>query len=448
MDTGYRVVLSLSTCDITVLLNSIPLTCLPDDALVLADSKYTWSFTSAHTQQQHTLEEKGNILNLRNIKTTQEGQYKISCNDDLPPPFQEWQVVREVAGNVVMLLCKVAKFFSSRETEKHPVFWKRETEKGDMLLMPNKDTDDQEENNKIPQRVFWDISSKGNDIILTFRKKIKKFFNLKQTNIYESPPPPRCFGHTDPWEACGDQDRRSGKANLQDSLKEFFTSVYPLLFFSLFASPSFQGARGETRTQLEDALRLPSEFFCVAQKTNKKITKLIDSVDPATSFVLLNAVYFNGKWKTVFEFSNKQENFMKFSGEHLDCICTNTNTYIAELFLQVGKFCLTGKNSLYILIPRTTSEESFVFMENNINRESIESMVSEINTIPAQTAEVRLPKIKLIVDTPLEGLLRNLGLSDLFLKPNLCRIFPGDSESFISDICHSAFLSLTEIINP
>ncbi len=52
----------------------------------------------------------------------------------------------------------------------------------------------------------------------------------------------------------------------------------------------------------------------------------------------------------------------------LVCICTSTNTYIVELFLQVGKFPLMGKNSLYILIPRTSSEESFVLMENNINK--------------------------------------------------------------------------------
>ncbi|XP_016402871.1 plasma protease C1 inhibitor-like, partial [Sinocyclocheilus rhinocerous] len=56
----------------------------------------------------------------------------------------------------------------------------------------------------------------------------------------------------------------------------------------------------------------------VAQNTNKKITELIDYVDPATSFVLLNAVYFNGKWKTVFESSDKRENFMKFSGEVIE----------------------------------------------------------------------------------------------------------------------------------
>lgn len=90
-------------------------------------------------------------------------------------------------------------------------------------------------------------------------------------------------------------------------------------------------------------------------------------------------------------------------------ICTNTKTYIAELFLQIGKFPLTGKNSLYILIPRTPSEEAFVLMENNINKDSIEAMVSEMNKIPTQTAEVTLPKIKLTVDTQLEDLLRNLG---------------------------------------
>lgn len=33
----------------------------------------------------------------------------------------------------------------------------------------------------------------------------------------------------------------------------------------------------------------------VAEKTNNKITELIKEVDPYTGFVLLNAVYFNGK---------------------------------------------------------------------------------------------------------------------------------------------------------
>uniref|UniRef100_A0A671PND1 Serpin peptidase inhibitor, clade G (C1 inhibitor), member 1 n=1 Tax=Sinocyclocheilus anshuiensis TaxID=1608454 RepID=A0A671PND1_9TELE len=381
------------------LIYSIPLTCLPDDAPVLADSTYTWSFTSAHTQQQLTLEEKGKILNLRNIKTTQEGQYK--CVQDgykgedrvrlrrtftirvkAPPPFQEWQVVRVVAGNDVMLPCK-----------KNTVFWKRETEKCDMLLMPDKDTDDQEED-KTPPRVFWDIKEDAG----MYHCVITNTTQMLSVELeVEAPPPPRCFGHTDPWEACEDQDSRSVKAILQDSLREFSTSVYADL------------------------------------KGSKPKTNLIFS--PISIAVALYNLLLGTHWEWPLP---------SFIPQHLYCICTNTNTYIVELFLQVGKFPLTGKNSLYILIPRTTSEESFVLMENNINGESIEAMVSEMNTIPSQTAEVILPKIKLTVDTPLEGLLRNLGLSDLFLKPNLCGIFPGEYESFILDVRHRAFLSLTE----
>lgn len=39
----------------------------------------------------------------------------------------------------------------------------------------------------------------------------------------------------------------------------------------------------------------------VTEKTNGKISKLLDEVDPSTSLVLLNAVYFKGTWKTQFE---------------------------------------------------------------------------------------------------------------------------------------------------
>uniref|UniRef100_A0A8C1RXI9 Serpin peptidase inhibitor, clade G (C1 inhibitor), member 1 n=1 Tax=Cyprinus carpio TaxID=7962 RepID=A0A8C1RXI9_CYPCA len=549
--------LSLTTCDITVHLNSsIPLSCLPDDAPVLDDPKYTWSFTSAHTKEQHTLEEKGKLLNLRNIDITQEGQYKcvhagykgedrmrlsrtFTIHVKVPPPFQEWQVIKEVYGNDVTLPCKTARFFSSGETVYPPVVWKRETENGMVDLKLDKDTNDQEEEDKTPQRIFWNSSPKEQDWAIKISQTIEEDAGMYHCVIsntsqmlsveleVEAPPVPRCSGHTGPWEDCEEQDSRSGKAILQDSLKDFSASVYAELKGSkpqtnLIFSPIsiavalynlLLGARGETRTQLEGALRIPSGFSCVhsetkklkkeikgtlgmasaifyspeqqlaeaflnqskefydavpekltndsnqnvilinqwvAKETNKKITELIDYMDPTTSFVLLNAVYFNGKWKTVFEKSKKMENFMKFSGEVIEVQVLYSSkynlqmSYNKKLQAEVGKFPLTGKNSLYILIPRTTSEESFVLMENNINKDSIEAMVSEMNKIPSQSAEVILPKIKLSVNTQLEDLLRNLGLSELFSNPNLCGIFPEDSESFISDARHSAFLSLTE----
>ncbi|GFS65685.1 serpin B8, partial [Nephila pilipes] len=39
----------------------------------------------------------------------------------------------------------------------------------------------------------------------------------------------------------------------------------------------------------------------VKEKTNGKIEKLLDQLNPSTLLVLLNAVYFKGKWKEPFD---------------------------------------------------------------------------------------------------------------------------------------------------
>ncbi|XP_056115643.1 plasma protease C1 inhibitor isoform X2 [Rhinichthys klamathensis goyatoka] len=559
-NTMYRILLllcaglSLSTCDITVPLNSsISLPCLPDKAPTLVDSTYTWSVTSNQTQQQHILEEKSNILNFRSINTSDSGQYKcvqegykgegrvrlsrtFTIRVEEPPPFQEWQVIKVEAMNDVTLPCQVNGFLSSRETKSPPVVWKREKEGVVVLLKPVKETDRQEERDLTLQRVFWNNRSDEQDWAIKISQAREEDAGMYQCVITESshtllvelevqaPPPPRCLGHTDPWEACLDPNSRSGRAIVQESLREFATSVYSNLKGSkpktnlIFSPVSIAaalynlllGARGETRKQLEDALKLPPKFSClhseiknlkqvmkdtlgmasaifytpeqqlgeafinqslefydampqkltndsdlnvklinewVADKTNKKITELITEVDPSTSFVLLNAVYFNGKWKTVFESTNKPDKFTTFSDQAKDVPTLYSSKYSLQmgyfknLKAEVGKFPLTGKNSLYILVPSTPSEKDFLLMENNINYKTIEEMVSKMNKMPIQTAEVTLPVIKLTEITPLEKLLRNL---DLFLNPNLCGMFPGESESFISDVRHSASLSLTE----
>ncbi|KAI7798120.1 plasma protease C1 inhibitor precursor, partial [Triplophysa rosa] len=539
--------LSMTSCDLTVPLNvDISIPCLPDNTPQLSDSEFTWRFRPVHTQGLNSEVEikwKGNILHITNVNGSNEGVYtcvhegwkqedRVRLRRTFTIRVDEWKVMKIVAGDDVMLPCKT-KSSSSGPSETPPVVWKR-----GMVPLDPKDMDEEhQQKDNMEHRVFWDTSPKEQDWgikILQVTNEDAGMYHCTVKNstemlvvelVVKDAPLPRCSGHTDHWEPCIDPDSRSWRSILQESLLHFSTSVYSQLkgskprtnlIFSPISIASILsnlllGARAETRTQLENALKLPNEFSCVhsemkrlkqvtknslsmastiyyspeetlgeafinqslefydavpqmltndsnqnvklinkwvAEKTNEKITHLVDEVDPSSLFVLLNAVYFNSKWKMVFDSMSKQAEFTKFSGEEKNVSSLYSSkyklamSYNKKLKAQVGRLPLTDKNSLYILLPPTSTEESFSLMEKNMNHTNLSEMVFEMSKMTLQTAEVTLPKIKLAVTTPLEKLLRNLGLSDLFHDPNLCALSTGDSA--ISDARHRAFLALTE----
>ncbi|KAF4072707.1 hypothetical protein AMELA_G00266010 [Ameiurus melas] len=186
----------------------------------------------------------------------------------------------------------------------------------------------------------------------------------------------------------------------------------------------------------------------VANHTQNRITELVDSVDESIEFILLNAVYFIGKWKGTFEVRDGE--FTTFSGEVLSVpilYSLNFNLatgYIHELKAQVGKFALTGKNSLYVILPSSETKRGLQVTEALLTEENIRHMVTEMASVAPISCEVSLPKVKLLVTTDLLLLLKKLKLSGLFNDPNLCGIFDQNKVTPLSDARHRAFLSLTE----
>ncbi|XP_026881679.2 plasma protease C1 inhibitor [Electrophorus electricus] len=340
-------------------------------------------------------------------------------------------------------------------------------------------------------------------------------------------PPPLCLNHSQPWEACPEPDNRSWKATVSEALIAFSVNIYAKLkrthaTSNLLFSPAsiggalsylLLGARGQTRTELESALSLPSEFSCihlmmkkmkdetrgsmlmayqmfynpkqelresfvnqsvefydtvpekltnssernvkmvndwVASKTQNKITMLMESVEPDTQLIILNTVYFIGKWKSSFDLKHKHGDFTTLSGERVSVpILYSTNfelaiSYMPSLKAQVARFHLADKSSLYILVPTLVSEEAFYRLEDNMNEKNIKAMVMEMEAVPPVASEVTLPKIKLTLNTDLISLLKSMGLFGLFDDPNLCGMFPDQETTLLMDARHRAFLSLTE----
>ncbi|XP_017541560.1 plasma protease C1 inhibitor [Pygocentrus nattereri] len=273
------------------------------------------------------------------------------------------------------------------------------------------------------------------------------------------------------------------------------------------------GARGEMRTQLEKALYLPTDFSClhlvmkqmreetkesmmmanqmffnpkhvlgeafvnqslefyetvpekltdsgeanvkminewVERKTQSKIKKLVDFMDSSSEFVLLNAVYFIGKWKGSFDEKSTSGEFMTLSGKLVSVPIlysskfTLATTYISKLKSQVAKFPLTGKSSLYVMVPNAATQSALAFLEENLNLKNVEAMVKEVDAVLPVSAEVTLPKTKLTTNVDLATLLRKMGVTGLFESPNLCAMFPGENVVELTDGRHQAYISLTE----
>ncbi|KAL7884492.1 hypothetical protein AOLI_G00072620 [Acnodon oligacanthus] len=455
------------------------------------------------------------------------------------PTFSKWWVVIVPEGATALLPCHPA-FNPGTNTSGATARWsKGQKDFTELKIVEKSQSTDEEKGNKTTSsRISW-ASEAGWSIEITDIKQedadayycgVSVGSEMKKVLvelIVEPPPPPRCLNQTQPWEACPDPENRSWKATVSESITAFSVHLYNKLRGSrhsqnLLVSPIsiagllshlLLGARGETRTQLEKALYLPTDFSClhavmkqmreetkesmlmanqiffnpkyalgeafvnqslefyetvpekltdnseanmkmindwVAKKTQKKIKKLVESMDSSSEFILLNAVHFIGKWKSSFEGKGTSGEFMTLSGKLVSVPIlysskfTLATTYITKFKAQVAKFPLTGKSSLYVMVPNAVTHSALAVLEENLDESNVRAMVEEVDKVAPVSAEVTLPKTKLTTNIDLATLLRKMGVSGLFDSPNLCALFPGEEAVELTDGRHQAYISLTE----
>ncbi|XP_076841514.1 plasma protease C1 inhibitor isoform X1 [Brachyhypopomus gauderio] len=544
--------------------SSLTLPCLaslPDDLLF---PKYTWTFTPDQQRDEDVLKHEPwwdvseAELALQAVSLRHAGEYtcvvEAQSGDGLLkmetrfvlhiqeiPLMMRRLVLMETEGETVMLPCHPV-LTSGNVSSARPVWYRMTEGSGHQEVHPVlKSQSSSNEADIATNRIYWTHDPKEQDwsiMIADVRledaglyacdvntESEKKTVSLQL--MVNALPPPRCSNHSQPWEACLEPDNRSWKATVSEALTAFSVNVYAVLkgthaTHNLLFSPAsiggllsylLLGARGKTRTELESALSLPTEFSCihlmmkkmrneskesmvmahqmfynpeyeikdtfvnqsmefydtepekltnsseknvnmvndwVSSKTNNKISQLIESVDPNTQFILLNAVYFIGKWKGSFDFKSKRGSFSTLSGEVVSVpILYSTKfelaiSYMPSLKAQVARFPLTDHSSLYMVVPTTVSEEAFSLVEVSMTDKTIFSLVTQMESVPSMVSEVTLPKIKLMLNTDLISLLKKIGLFELFGDPNLCGMFPDHETVVLTDARHRAFLSLTE----
>ncbi|KAF3687670.1 Plasma protease C1 inhibitor [Channa argus] len=515
---------------------SLELPCLAFQA-DLSGASITWTFNDKDVLASGLeVKKDGLILSISTVTAAHEGQYVCLLKENNMELINTYDItvvastvynIKAAAGSDVKFPC----YFPTDQQVNNNALWFKDTNAGKTKLNL------EDENNNKMEHLFpleRDQTVLLRDAVMedggVYHCESEDGQKLSTVNVVidvdPTPEPHSCQNLTAPWEACLDENSRTGEPILQESMTEFSMKLYSYLralnpASNLLFSPVsisgllthlLLGAREDTRNAIERAVFVPHNFHCVhfytkklrekldsslqmasqiyynpginvsesfidqsiqfyeaeptkllenseenakminswvANKTQNKITHLVDKVSPHTQLMLLNAVSFNGQWQVKFELKGKKGNFIKMNGDLVKVPVLHQQKYKAamthdvELQAQVAKFALTGGSSLYILLPRTHSATHLQQVEERMTDTAVLQMIERMKTTPLQQIDVTLPQIKLDVEPDMNILLKKLGLSSLSEGANLCGLYSED-KIILDDARHRAFLALTE----
>ncbi|XP_066415300.1 ovalbumin-like [Molothrus aeneus] len=188
----------------------------------------------------------------------------------------------------------------------------------------------------------------------------------------------------------------------------------------------------------------------VKNQTNGQIQDFLEpsSVNPQTVLILVNAIYFKGKWKTPFKEEHTEEvpfNVTEQESRPVQMMYQNSTFRVgrvAEDKIKVLELPYTsGELSLLVLLPDDIS--GLAQLENKISFEKLAKWTSS-KVMEKKRVKVYLPRMKIEEKYNLTSVLTSLGMTDLFSpSANLSGI--SSAESFrVSEAIHEAYMEITE----
>ncbi|CAH6850716.1 serine protease inhibitor A3N [Phodopus roborovskii] len=196
--------------------------------------------------------------------------------------------------------------------------------------------------------------------------------------------------------------------------------------------------------QPHEAKNLINDY--VSKHTQGKIKDLISDLDDQTLMVLVNYIYFKGKWDTLFdpqdtvksEFHLNKKRTVKVPMMSIEDL-TTPYFWDEELSCSVVELKYTGNASALFILP---DEGSMQKVEASLQPETLRRWKDSLE--PRMIDELYLPKFSISTDYSLEGILPQLGIREVFSTQADLSGITGAKDLRVSQVVHKAVLEVAE----
>ncbi|WP_284037335.1 serpin family protein [Neobacillus sp. 114] len=197
---------------------------------------------------------------------------------------------------------------------------------------------------------------------------------------------------------------------------------------------------------INDSQSVPLINDWVKKSTNGKIKEIIEApLDPDLVAVLINAIYFNGKWQYEFDKEQtKEQTFYLTEGTTKKVPLMTLNEKLAYLetedFQAVSLPYGDGQMSMKIFLPRESS--NLAAFQKMLTTENWEKWNSEFTE---KKGTVLLPKFQLEYEVILNDPLKNLGMETAFdTRANFSKMVKETDPIMISEVKQKTFIDVNE----
>jgi serpin B len=185
----------------------------------------------------------------------------------------------------------------------------------------------------------------------------------------------------------------------------------------------------------------------VAEKTNNKITQIVDQIDDSTIMFLINAIYFKGSWTKEFDKSiTREEPF------HLPTGATSPHPmmrqfgkygYLEEDGFQAARLPYgDGRIGMYVFLP--SKDSSLERFQEGLTGEKLHTWIGRL---APHEGTVGLPRFRLEYEASLKQSLSVLGMEVAFDggRADFTRMFEADdANAYIHEVKHKTFVEVNE----